>query len=90
MIFWLVSLIAPNSRVLTRAAVALVICFAVELGQLIEHPALQTIRDSSLGHLVLGNDFDVRDLGAYAAGVAAAILIDKLMRSNPRPGRVCR
>ena len=77
MIFWLVSLAAPDSRLAVRAAAALAVCFAVELGQRIDHPMLRAVRGSTLGHLVLGSDFDARDLAAYAGGVAAAILVDR-------------
>ncbi|HEX6560255.1 MAG TPA: DUF2809 domain-containing protein, partial [Longimicrobiales bacterium] len=60
MIFWLVSLAAPNAGLARRAAAALTICFAVELSQRIEHPVLHAVRSSTLGHLVIGSDFDAR------------------------------
>jgi hypothetical protein len=78
MIFWIVSLAAPNGALLPRAAAALAICFAVELSQRIDHPALGAVRGSSLGHLVIGSDFDARDLAAYTAGIAAAVLLVQL------------
>jgi hypothetical protein len=39
-------------------------------------PALDTLRHTQVGHLVLGTDFDPRDFASYAAGVLAAGLID--------------
>lgn len=85
MILWLVTLAVPGAGLLRRAAAALAICFAVEFGQRIEHPVLRAIRGSTLGHLVIGSDFDARDLVAYTAGVAAAALI---ARTAVGPGRV--
>jgi hypothetical protein len=76
MIYWLASLAAPNAGTAARGAVALFICFAVELSQQIEHPVLQAVRSSPFGHIIVGSDFDARDLIAYTAGIAAALLVD--------------
>jgi hypothetical protein len=78
MIFWLISVATPRAGLTARVAAALAICFTVELSQLVKHPVLDDVRRSTLGHLVLGSDFDPRDLAAYAAGVLAALLIDQL------------
>lgn len=89
-IFWTASLAAPQARLLARAALALAICFAVEFSQLVDHSVLNAARGSKLGHLVLGNDFDARDLVAYTAGVAAACIIIHYVRrpdGRSRPGR---
>lgn len=87
MIFWLVSLAAPSAGIPARAAVALAICFAVELSQQVEHPVLQAIRSSSFGHVIVGSDFDARDLIAYTAGVATAVLIDATLIRPGLPGK---
>jgi hypothetical protein len=34
------------------------------------------VRATTLGSLVLGNDFDARDLAAYALGIGAAALLE--------------
>lgn len=75
MILWLVTLVAPGAGLLQRASAALAICFAVEFSQELKHPVLQAVRGSTLGHLVLGSDFDARDLVAYTAGVGTAALL---------------
>jgi len=72
MIFWIASLGAPGSAIVARVVMALAICFAVEFSQHIRHPMLAAIRGTSLGHLVLGSDFDARDLVAYTAGIAVS------------------
>ena len=82
MIVWLVSLAAPNAALWGRAAVALAICCTVELAQLIKHPALEAMRSSTLGHLVLGSDFFPRDLVAYAGGIAAAVMLDMALNNR--------
>ncbi|MBC7841653.1 MAG: DUF2809 domain-containing protein [Gemmatimonadaceae bacterium] len=74
MMLWWVSVLAPNARLLARAAGAYGICVAVELSQMFHTPALDVMRQTTLGHLVLGSGFDARDLAAYALGVAGAML----------------
>ena len=75
MIFWILSLAAPRARVRMRALAALAVCFGVELSQLLKGPTLDAVRSSTIGHLVLGSDFDARDFVAYTAGVVAAVVL---------------
>jgi hypothetical protein len=75
MIFWFVSALLPSVRLGARGIVALCICFAVEAGQLVNSPALDALRNTAAGHLVLGSGFDPRDLVSYSAGVFVAMLI---------------
>ena len=77
MIMWLVAAAAPRTPLVTRAVVALGICIAVELSQLIHTSSIDALRSTTLGHLVLGSGFDPRDLIAYAVGVAAAALLER-------------
>lgn len=76
MIAWLVGGVAPTMRRTTRGAFALVICWSVEFGQLYHGAPFAAWRDTTLGHLVLGSDFDPRDLVAYALGVLAALRLE--------------
>src|SRR4051812_7029943 len=57
MMFWWAGVAAPRARTAVRAAAALGICVAVELGQLYHSPGLDALRRSTLGHLVLGSGF---------------------------------
>ena len=70
MVTWWIAAAAPAIRLPRRAAVALAFCFAVEFSQLFHAPALDAIRRTTAGHLVLGSGFDPRDFAAYAAGVS--------------------
>jgi hypothetical protein len=76
MIAWWLGSIAPDARLSRRAIAALAICFAVELSQLYHTPLIDALRETTLGHLVLGSGFDPRDLLSYAAGVLAAALLE--------------
>jgi hypothetical protein len=76
---WLGALL-PRVAWRDRAIGALVICWTVELSQAYHASLLDSWRRTTLGHLVLGTDFDVRDLGAYAVGVVAAAVIEVAVR----------
>lgn len=76
MMVWWVSMVWPTATRGTRAGTAAVLCGAVELSQLLRWDWLVALRTHPLGHLVLGSDFDARDLLAYAAGVAVAVALE--------------
>jgi hypothetical protein len=76
MLTWWVSALVPGIALGARAALALGGCWAVEASQLYHTPALDAIRDTTLGHLVLGSGFDPRDLAAYGLGVLGAAILE--------------
>ena len=89
MVYWWIGAAVPTVRLSRRAMVALAVCFAVELSQLYHAPGIDALRETTLGHLVLGSGFDPRDFASYAAGVLAAALVEFLVvrqSSGPRAG----
>lgn len=58
---------------------AYAVCIVVEFTQRYHTPALDTFRATRVGHLVLGSDFDSRDLLAYGIGVAIAVAVDSVL-----------
>jgi hypothetical protein len=87
MMTWWVGAVAPRASLLTRTAFAFGICAAVELSQLVHAPAIDAVRSTTLGGLVLGSGFDPRDLAAYAIGVAAAALLEWTVARSARLSR---
>lgn len=85
MITWWISALLPRLPGSARAGLALGICCAVEVSQLFHPPGLDAVRRTTLGHLVLGSGFDLRDLAAYTLGVGAAVVIERTVAS--RAGR---
>jgi hypothetical protein len=87
---WWIAAVAPAVRLPWRAAAALVFCFAVEFSQLLRLPALDALRRTTAGHLALGSGFDPRDFVSYAAGVLAAMLLERATerRSSNKPAGV--
>lgn len=88
MIVWWTSVLAPAARTWARGGVALAFCVAVELSQRVHAPGIDAVRATTLGHLVLGTDWDPRDLVAYAAGVLAALLVDLALARGRRASTV--
>jgi hypothetical protein len=86
MTVWLVSIVLPHVVRVRRGALALVLCCAVELSQLVRWGWLVALRAHPLGHLALGSDFDTRDLVAYLTGVSLAVLLEWGM-NTVRPPR---
>jgi hypothetical protein len=76
MICWWIGALTPCTGYTRRAVAALALCWAVELSQLYHAPALDAFRGTRVGHLLLGSGFNPRDLVAYAAGVAAVVLLE--------------
>jgi hypothetical protein len=84
MVVWLTGVALPRERLWVRGLIALAVSYAVEFSQMYHSPAVDAVRDTTIGRLTLGSDFDPRDLAAYSAGVLAAMLLDmRLTRSNP-------
>ena len=87
MVTWLAGALAPDARPAARGAAAYAVCVAVEVSQLYHAPAIDALRATLAGRLVLGSGFDPRDLAAYAVGVATAVLLDVALivrRRDPR------
>jgi hypothetical protein len=80
MIAWWVGALAPRIQLAVRCAIAYAFCVVIELSQLLQGVALDAVRATALGHLVLGNDFDARDLLAYAIGITGAAIIEFVSR----------
>lgn len=89
MVVWLIAAVAPAIRLSWRAAMALAFSYAVEFSQLLRWPALDALRRTTVGHLVLGSGFDPRDFVSYAIGVLAAVIFEWFIeRHCSQRGRV--
>jgi len=78
MMYWVVALFSTYSHPKHKAAVALAVCFCIELLQLYQAAWINTIRATLPGKLILGSGFLWSDLVAYTVGIAAAFCVDIL------------
>jgi hypothetical protein len=80
-VYAIAGLVAPGSRIRTRAVASLAFASAIECSQLLRADWLESIRATTVGALVLGRGFLWFDLACYAAGVALAALCEAFVRS---------
>jgi threonine/homoserine/homoserine lactone efflux protein len=80
MLFLAVSFVLASRPLVQRCIISLVLAFAVEVSQLYHAPWIDSIRNTTLGGLVLGFGFLKSDLVCYLVGIAAGALIELTMR----------
>lgn len=76
MVFLGVSVVAPSARLSSRGTVALAFACGIEFSQLHHALWIDTIRQTTLGGLILGFGFLWSDLLCYTAGVAIGVILD--------------
>lgn len=86
MLFLLVSTLLASRPILARAAVSLALAWMVEISQLYHAPWIDSIRQTTLGGLVLGFEFLWNDLVCYSVGIAIGSLIEWIHRRWGRTG----
>lgn len=76
MLFLLIALLRPTLTTLKLAACALLISYADEFSQLYQAPWINSLRVTTVGHLILGSAFSWPDMLAYTIGVSVAALCE--------------
>jgi hypothetical protein len=76
MVYFALTVIKPNARVLMVGIVSLAISCLDEFSQMYQVQWLNSIRSTTIGHLILGTMFSWNDILAYLVGIAIAICID--------------
>lgn len=80
MVFLLIGLLRPALCTYQTALFAVAVSFTVEFSQLYQALWINTIRQTTLGHLVLGSHFHTVDLLAYFLGVFFGAMLELLLR----------
>jgi hypothetical protein len=78
--FAAIGLLLPRASTRTIALLAMAVAVAVELSQLYHAPWLDSIRETTLGGLILGFDFLWSDVACYAAGVGLGVCVEIVWR----------
>ena len=76
MVFLLVSTLLAGRPILLRAVITLALAFLVEISQLYHAPWIDSIRQTTLGGLVLGFGFLWTDLVCYSVGVLIGVIAE--------------
>jgi hypothetical protein len=66
------------------ALAAVAFCFAIELSQLYHAPRIDSIRQTTLGGLVLGFGFLWTDLVCYSVGIAIGSVVELAIAARIR------
>lgn len=82
MIFFIVRFCLINANIRSIAWIGLLICYLVEFSQLYQEVWINNIRQTVLGHLILGQGFLWTDLVAYAVGILIAYFLDVALIRN--------
>lgn len=80
MLFLLVSTMLARRSIAIRAAISLGLAFSVEFSQLYHAPWIDSIRQTTLGGLVLGSGFLGSDLICYSVGIAVGAGLEWVFR----------
>ena len=71
-------LLLPRASIRMVTLLAMSLSIAVELSQLYHAPWIDSIRQTTLGGLILGFGFLWSDLACYAAGVGLGVLLERI------------
>ena len=71
-----IGLILPKISTWRVASLAMIFSVMIELSQLYHTPWIDSIRQTTLGGLILGFGFLWSDLACYAVGVVLGVLVD--------------
>jgi hypothetical protein len=89
-VYLAVALLFPRLSVAKTALAAGLFSLAVELGQLYRAPWIDAVRRTTLGALALGQGFLWSDLVCYGAGIAAGVLLERVVARRPKKGAAAR
>jgi hypothetical protein len=77
----------PRASTRTIALLAMILSLAVELSQLYHAPWIDSIRQTTLGGLILGFGFLWSDLACYAVGVGLGVILELIVLAALYPRR---
>ena len=84
MLSLLVSALLAGRTVTYRATISLVLAFLVEISQLYHAPWIESIRNTTLGGLVLGFGFLWTDLVCYTVGIIIGAVAECVVRPQSK------
>jgi len=85
MVFLIFGILQQKWSTAATGAVALAACYAVEFSQLYQEPWLNTVRQTTFGHFVLGSHFHAQDLLAYAVGIFVGVMVEFVAATSTSP-----
>ena|GEM_PF-265033 len=91
MVFLGISMLLPAMPSPRRGIIALTFSYLIELGQLYHAPWIDSLRETTLGGLILGFGFLASDLLCYTFGVGLGVATDLALRQrSSAPEEACQ
>ncbi|MCI4670530.1 MAG: DUF2809 domain-containing protein [Bacteroidia bacterium] len=84
MIFWAFRFVFFNKKKRFSAILALLFCFGIELLQFYHAPWIETLRQTTIGGLILGFSFLWSDILCYTIGILIVFSIDSFTSRRNR------
>ena len=82
MVFLIIAFIFNKKSTIFIISWAIIFSYSIEISQLYHAPWIDSIRNTTLGGLVLGHGFLISDLICYILGISIGACIDKWNISN--------
>jgi len=76
MIFFIFTLIFRKKSTFKIMVLSLIYCYLIEISQIYQAPWINNIRQTTVGHLMLGRGFLWSDLVSYTIGIMAGGALD--------------
>jgi hypothetical protein len=86
LVFLGIGLVLPRASTGTIAGMAMAFSVAIEISQLYHAPWIDSIRQTTLGGLILGFGFLWSDLACYAVGASLGVIMDVAISRHQRAG----
>lgn len=80
MVFLIVDFIFNNKSILFNISIAIIFSYGIEISQLYHAPWIDSIRNTTLGGLILGFGFLWSDLICYTIGVLIGGIIESIFK----------
>ena len=84
-VFLGLAILQPRASTAQLAAFAMALSCLVEFSQLYQAPWINAIRDTVLGHIMLGSGFSWLDMVAYLVGASTGVILDPTLRAYSIP-----
>jgi len=85
MVYFGFRMLLLNSSAVPKILLPLVLCYVIEVQQLYDATWIVSIRNTTIGHYVLGQGFLWSDLVAYTFGIGIAFVIDHFLFEKQLP-----
>lgn len=82
MIYFMIRFLFSKAKAQKIAFISLLICYAIETFQLCQAEWILSIRNTTVGHLVLGQGFLWSDMIAYTMGIGIIFLIENSLNKS--------